>query len=110
MPAGTTAIGVPLPASPAAQAVTVPSPPHATTRSAPSATAVRACPWPGSSGVVASHIGSPHPRSAMAARTWPRNLATSSNFAGLMITAARLTGTRRALRPSSSRPGARVTP
>ena len=57
VPDGTRANATPVPARTDAQAATVPSPPHAMTRSAPRAKAVLVWPLPGSSFVVAYHVG-----------------------------------------------------
>lgn len=54
MPQGTTASGMPVPASASAAARIVPSPPQTTTSDAPSRTARAVCPSPGSSAVVAT--------------------------------------------------------
>jgi len=62
--------------------------------------AVRACPSPGSSGVVSSHIGSSHPCSVMAEPTMALNFSRSSSLTGFRITAARLTAGRRGIGPS----------
>src|SRR6266511_4111992 len=90
VPPGSTASGTSVPARPVTHAITVPSPPWAMTRSAPSATAWRVTPWPGSCRVVSSHSTS-SPALASACSVSRRRLALSPPpVAGLNTTAIRV--------------------
>ena len=89
MPAGNTASAAAEPTIPSAHARTVPSPPLTKTTSAPSATACRACPVPGSSRVVSSHPGSGQPAAASASSTSAWRPPTLSTRTGLKITTER---------------------
>ena len=92
VPPGSGPSGVSVPTSAVATARTVPSPPSGQTTAAPSSTACRAWPVPGSAMVVSSQIGSPQPWARQVVVTRARTASRSVNFVGLTMIPARFSG------------------
>ena len=88
VPPGRRPMGVSVPTSAAATARTVPSPPNGQTSAAPSRTACRAWPVPGSWAVVWTHSGSAQPAARQLLVTCARTEPRSPNLVGLTMMAA----------------------